>query len=374
MRGDMIFVRNRPRIRARLRRRRHRAPATVVIVGGGAAGLAAADMLRRDGLRAADHADQRRGRAAVDRPNLSKDYLAGDAPKTTGCRCGARGLLREQRHRPGARHAVSALDVARASGARSTNGERRQFGALLIATGADPVRLPIPGADSPHVHYLRSFADSRAIIDEGAVGASTWSWSARASSGSRWRPRSARGVSRCTSSRRSRVPLERVMGPELGRFVAGYTRSRASCSTSAQTVAGVDGRTVTLSGGTTLDADFVVVGVGVRPATALAEQAGLARRSGHRRERVPRDERARDLCRRRHRALARPASGERIRVEHWVVAERQGQAAARNMLGASRALRRRAVLLEPALRRDDQYVGHAERWETVAIDGSLERA
>src|SRR6266851_236982 len=140
-----------------------RHPSSIVIVGGGAAGLAAADMLRRERYEGPIVMISADADPPVDRPNLSKDYLAGEAqddwipmwPSDAYAQRKIELLL-------GSR--VSSIDP----GGRAVlleNGSRHDFGALLIATGADPVRLPIPGADSAQVLYLRSFADSRAIVE-----------------------------------------------------------------------------------------------------------------------------------------------------------------------------------------------------------------
>src|SRR5437016_209376 len=138
-------------------------PSSVVIVGGGAAGLAAADMLRREGydgpivLVSADEDPP------VDRPNLSKDYLAGEA-QDDWIPLWPSEAYAQRRIELVVRTRAASIDP----GSRTVlleNGSRRDFGALLIATGADPVQLPIPGADSRQVCYLRSFADSRAIVE-----------------------------------------------------------------------------------------------------------------------------------------------------------------------------------------------------------------
>ena len=305
----------------------------------------------------------------IDRPNLSKDYLAGEA-QDEWMPLRPPEYYTEQRIDLllGAR--VSSIDV-NAREVRLENGQRHKFGALLIATGADPVRLPIPGADSPHVHYLRSFADCRAIIEKTqsakhvvVVGASFIGLEVSASL-------RARGIAVDVVAP-DRVPLERVMGPEVGRFVQDLHEAQGVVFHLGQTVTGVDGRTVTLSGGTTLDADFVVMGVGVRPATALAETAGLELDRGivvneYLETSVPGIFAAGDVAR-----WPGGPSGERIRVEHWVVAERQGQVAARNMLGYRERFAAVPFFWSQHYDVTIRYVGHAEQWETVAIDGSLD--
>jgi len=366
--GDRVFVREKlptaqpaPSIPAR--------PSSIVIVGGGAAGVAAAEMLRREGYDGPLTMISADADPPVDRPNLSKDYLAGDAQEDWIPLWPAE-FYAEKKIEMLLGRKVTSIDPAKRS-LRLDDGSERSFGALLLATGADPVRLPIPGADGQQVMYLRSFADSRAIVERAKnakhvviAGASFIGLEVAASL-------RARGIDVDVVAPES-TPLEKVMGVEVGKFVRSLHEAKGVTFHLGQAVKAVDGRKVTLGDGTTLDADFVVMGVGVRPATTLAEQAGLAMDRGiavneYLETNVPGIFAAGDAAR-----WPDPHTGERIRVEHWVLAERMGQAAARNMLGARE--RFDAVPFFWSMHYDTaiRYVGHAEKWDTVKIDGSLE--
>jgi NADPH-dependent 2,4-dienoyl-CoA reductase/sulfur reductase-like enzyme len=331
--------------------------------------VAAAEMARRqgyDGPLALISAD---ADPPVDRPNLSKDYLAGEA-QDDWIPLWPNDFYVEQRIDLILSRRVSSIDPVKRS-VRLDDGSERTYGSLLLATGADPVRLPIPGAEGDQVRYLRSFADSRAIVERAAkaghvvvAGASFIGLEVAASL-------RARGIAVDVVAPES-MPLERVMGVEVGRFVRSLHEAHGVTFHLGQTVAGIDGRTVTLSGGSTIDCDFVVMGVGVKPAVALAEQAGLAMDRGiavneYLETSAPGVFAAGDAAR-----WPDPHTGERIRVEHWVVAERQGQVAARNMLGARERFDAVPFFWSRHYDATINYVGHAERWDEVAIDGSLD--
>src|SRR3989475_1583694 len=162
--GDRIFVRE--KVSPSAPKRGTEAPSSVVIVGGGAAGLAAADMLRREGYDGPLTIVSADASPPVDRPNLSKDYLAGTAQEDW-IPLRPSDYYRDRRINLLLHSRVSSLDTKRRRIALE-NGEGLEFGALLLATGADPVRLPIEGAADSQLHYLRTFADSKAIIAKAA--------------------------------------------------------------------------------------------------------------------------------------------------------------------------------------------------------------
>jgi NADPH-dependent 2,4-dienoyl-CoA reductase/sulfur reductase-like enzyme/nitrite reductase/ring-hydroxylating ferredoxin subunit len=344
-------------------------PPSIVIVGGGAAGVAAAEMVRRRGYDGPVTLISADTDPPVDRPNLSKDYLAGEA-QDDWIPLWPNDFYVDQRIELVLGRRVSSIDTGKRI-VRLDAGSERQYGALLLATGAEPVRLPIPGATDDRVRYLRSFADSRAIVERAGTarhvvvaGASFIGLEVAAAL-------RARGIGVDVVAPES-MPLERVLGTEVGRFVRSLHEAQGVTFHLGQTVARIDGRTVTLSGGAAIDSDFVVMGVGVRPAVAIAEQAGLAMDRGisvneYLETSAPGIFAAGDVAR-----WPDPHTGERIRVEHWVVAERQGQTAARNMLGARERFDAVPFFWSRHYDTNINYVGHAERWDEVSIDGSLE--
>ena len=344
-------------------------PASIVIVGGGAAGLAAADMLRREGYDGPVSIISADEDAPVDRPNLSKDYLAGEA-QDDWIPLWPSDLYRERQVDLTLRRRVTSIDP----GPRTVSlddGTRRTYGALLIATGANPVRPPIRGADGTDVFYLRSFADARAVVARAqsakhvvVVGASFIGLEVAASLRTR-----GVGVDVVAPSR---VPLEHVMGVDVGRFVQSLHEARGVRFHLGQTVKSIDERLVSLSGGGTLDADFVVIGVGVKPATALAEGVGLAIDDGivvneYLETSAPGIFAAGDVAR-----WPDPHTGDRIRVEHWVMAERQGQVAARNMLGRREPFDAVPFFWSQHYDTAIRYVGYAKDWDAVQVDGSFD--
>jgi NADPH-dependent 2,4-dienoyl-CoA reductase/sulfur reductase-like enzyme len=342
-------------------------PESILIIGGGAAGSAAADMIRREGYQGPLTIVSADTDLPVDRPNLSKDYLAGDA-QDDWLPIWSKEQYDERKIELVLGRRATALDPKMRT-VGLDDGSTRSYGVLLIATGADPVQLPVPGAPTVRVLYLRSWADGRAIVETAAgakralvIGASFIGLEVSASL--RKRGIEVHVVAPDT------LPLERVMGAEIGRWVQTVHESNGVRFHLGQTVASVNGRVATLSSGDTVDTDFIVVGVGVRPALALAEAAGLAIDKGivvneYLETSAPRVFAAGDNAR-----WPDPHSGKNIRVEHWVVAQRQGQTAARNMLGRRERFDAVPFFWSRHFDAAISYVGHAEKWDSVAVDGS----
>jgi NADPH-dependent 2,4-dienoyl-CoA reductase/sulfur reductase-like enzyme/nitrite reductase/ring-hydroxylating ferredoxin subunit len=344
------------------------APRTIAIVGAGAAGDSAAATLRREGYAGDIHVFGADPAPPVDRPNLSKDYLAGTAPEEW-LPLRSTTFFQEQRIELelGARVTAVSLEARRLTLA---DGREVGWDALLLATGAEPVRLTVPGAELPHVHTLRTLADSRAIIARAkdarravVVGGSFIAMEAAAAL-------RARGLEVSVVAPDA-VPLARVLGPEIGAFLRGLHEEHDVRFHLGQTVAAIDAGTVTLSGGERLAAELVVVGVGVRPALGLAEAAGLAVDRGvvvdaQLRASAPGVFAAGDIAR-----YPYGPTGERVRIEHWAVAQRMGRVAALNMLG--RGLPFSSAPFFWSMHYDVQlnYVGHAESWDHVDLHGAL---
>ncbi len=371
-RDGRVFVREKSELAAETPRRRASGttPESVVIVGGGAAGFAAAQTLRREQYQGPIVMLSDEDATPLDRPNLSKDYLAGTAPEEwiplqpdnfyaendIDLRLGTK---------------VSGID-ARSREVALSNGSRVPYDRLLLATGAEPVRLTIPGAELPHVRTLRSLTDSRAIIELAktarhavVLGASFIGLEVAASL-------RARGIEVHVVAPEER-PMARILGPEMGDFVRSLHEEHGVVFHLGETASAIGARFVELRSGGRLEADLVVAGIGVRPRTELATAAGLTGDRGvvvssHLETSVPGIFAAGDIAR-----WPDPHTGEAIRVEHWVVAERQGQTAARNILGEREAFTAVPFFWSQHYDVAINYVGHAQTWDDLAIEGDIAR-
>jgi NADPH-dependent 2,4-dienoyl-CoA reductase/sulfur reductase-like enzyme/nitrite reductase/ring-hydroxylating ferredoxin subunit len=344
-------------------------PTSVVIVGGGAAGNAAAETLRAEGYSGGITMLSADASLPCDRPNLSKGYLSGAAPSEFNLLRSSE-FYREQHIDVRLNARVSRIDTA-ARQAILTDGTRLEYGALLLATGAEPVRLDIPGHDLPHVHFLRTLADgeglvSKTTVSEQAVviGASFIGLEVAASL-------RARNITVHVVAPGA-TPMEKILGADVGQFIRRLHERNGVTFHLGTTVASIEERCVTLNTGERLTADVVVVGIGVRPSISLAKDAGLAIDRGisvdeYLETSVPGIFAAGDIARWPDRL-----TNERIRVEHWVVAERQGQTAARNMLGRRERFDAVPFFWTEQYDFSLAYVGHAESWDEALLEGRLD--
>jgi NADPH-dependent 2,4-dienoyl-CoA reductase/sulfur reductase-like enzyme/nitrite reductase/ring-hydroxylating ferredoxin subunit len=366
-RDGFVFVRERraePKTRVGLTA----APERIVIVGGGGAGFAAAAMLRREQYQGGIVMLSNDDAPPVDRPNLSKDTLAGSAPEDW------------VPLKPDSFYAENAIDLrlhVQVTGidphlkhVTLDDGTKIPFDRLLLATGAEPIRLPIPGADLQHVHVLRSLSDCRAIIAQAeaakravVVGASFIGLESAASL-------RARNIEVHVVAPEQR-PLVRILGPQMGDFIRALHEEHGVIFHLGDAPVEIETGRVRLKSGGSLDADLVILGVGVRPRTQLAEAAGLQVDRG-----VVVDAfletsasgifAAGDIAR-----WPDPYSGASIRVEHWVVAERQGQTAALNMLGRRESYAAVPFFWSQHYDIPINYVGHAETWDQLIVEGDI---
>jgi NADPH-dependent 2,4-dienoyl-CoA reductase/sulfur reductase-like enzyme/nitrite reductase/ring-hydroxylating ferredoxin subunit len=344
-------------------------PGSIIIVGAGAAGNAAAEMLRRENFRGKITMIGGDESVPYDRPNLSKDYLAGNAPEEW---IPLRTPEFYEEHDIELLRGVTVTAVeADKKIVRLSTGETKAYDRLLLSTGAEPVRLPIPGSDLAHVHYLRTLADSRSIIEAAkrakqavVIGSSFIGLEVTASL-------RARGLAVDVVAP-EKVPLERVLGDQLGGFVQKKHESEGVVFHLGRKPGEISATAVTLDDGTSLPADLVVVGVGVRPLTSLAEAAGASMDNGvlvdeFLETSLPGIFAAGDIAR-----FPDPRSGQTARIEHWAVAERQGQTAARNMIGAKEKFASVPFFWSAHYQTTITYVGRAERWDEILINGSVD--
>ncbi len=344
------------------------APGSVVVIGAGAAGAAAVETLRAEGYAGSITLVGDEAGGPVDRPNLSKDYLAGTAPKEWV-------TLRDADFYTGLEidriegDPAAAVDAA-ARTVTLASGRALHFGALLLATGAAPNVLRAPGGDRPHVRTLRSFTDAEAIIERATsakravvIGASFIGLEAAASL-------RARGLEVDVVGREA-VPLAKQLGPELGALVRSVHEEHGVRFHLGRSPASITEAAVVLDDGTSLPADLVVAGVGVKPRTALAEAAGLRVEDGvvvdaQFRTSAPGVFAAGDVAR-----YPQAGSGDLVRVEHWVAAERQGQAAARAMLGDTGPFRGVPFFWSAHYDLTISYVGVARDFDAIEVRGEL---
>jgi len=343
---------------------------TFVIVGASLTGAKAAETLRAEGF------DERvvlvgaEDERPYERPPLSKDYLRGEAERET-VYVHPEGFYSDHDIELRLGRTAVSVDVA-GSEVALDDGERLRYDRLLLATGAEPRRLSIPGGDLDGVLYLRSVADCDALrgrLDRGGtvvvIGAG---WiGAEVAASARQRGLDVTVIEPLT------VPLERVLGTEVGAVYRDIHVDHGVHMLLGTGVEAFEGGTaverVRTSDGRELECDFVVVGVGVQPRIGLAAQAGLAVDNGilvdeHLQTSAPGVFAAGDVANAHH-----PFYGERIRVEHWANALHQGPLAARAMLGEPDVYDRLPYFFSDQYDVGMEYAGFARRWDRVIFRG-----
>lgn len=343
-------------------------PQKIVIVGGGAAGFAAAELLRRLQYRGSLIMLSQDEAPPVDRPNLSKDYLAGQASEDW-LPLSPEDFYHENQIDLRLKSQVTGIDT-RSHEVVVAGNCRIAYDRLLLATGAEPIRLTIPGADLPHVATLRSLADCQKILARArtsrraiVLGASFIGL--EVAGALRVRGMDVHVVAP------GRVPMERVLGSQLGTLIQALHEQHGVVFHLEDQVTSIDSRGVMLKSGGALEADMVVAGIGVRPRIDLAQSAQLTIDRGvlvncFLETSEPGIFAAGDIAR-----WPDLYSGENLRVEHWVAAERQGQTAARNMLGYGEPFTAVPFFWSQHYDVRINYVGHAEKWDQIEVDGDI---
>ena len=345
---------------------------TYVIVGAALAGAKAAETLREEGFDGRVVLIGDEPEIPYERPPLSKDYLRGESERE-GAYVHPASFYDAQNIELRTEVSVTGVDLSASE--VIIGDERLGYSKLLIATGAEPRRIPVPGADLDGVHYLRSFADSDAL--RAAIEAST----SVAVIGAGWIGAEVAASARqkgleVTLIEQLDAPLERVLGRELGEIYGAIHRDQGVDLRTGSTVEAIEGsgraERVRLAGGDTVDCDFVVVGIGVAPRTALAEAAGLEVGDG-----ILVDERlktsadnvfaAGDVAGHWH-----PFFEQRLRVEHWHNALEQGPAAARSMIGTGEPYDKIPYFFSDQYDVGMEYAGHATEWDEVVFRGDVD--
>jgi 3-phenylpropionate/trans-cinnamate dioxygenase ferredoxin reductase subunit len=348
---------------------------TVAIVGAGLAGATAAQTLRDEGFDGQVVLLGEEPHRPYERPPLSKEYLQGKSPREKVF-VHPEGWYAE--HEVDLRLGVTAtaLDL-QARRLLTSEGDGVRYDSLLIATGSAPRRLTLPGSDLDGVLYLRRLEDSdriRAafagtprvvIVGAGWIGLETAA-AARVA-----------GLS-VTVLEQAEAPLARILGSRMSSVFSGLHRDNGvdlRCGVGISELTGTSGHVtgVRLSDGTLIEADLVLVGVGISPETGLAETAGLEVGNGitvdeHLRTSDPAVFAAGDVADAYH-----PLLGHRLRVEHWANARRQGAVAARSMLGQDAAYARLPYFFSDQFDLGMEYTGYVDpsSVEDVVVRGDL---
>lgn len=345
-----------------------------LILGAGAAGQAAAEALRETGYAGRVVLVTPETRRPYDRTKLSKAYLAGDAPDAALPLRDADFFERHSIELWTDREVVSLDPEART--AELSNGSTVRYDACLVATGGTPRRLPIDGADRDDIHVLRSWEDARMVSSKAedaqravVVGGSFIGMEVASSL-------VARGVE-VTVVDRAEVPLAAVLGPALGGMLQDAAEAKGVAFSLGAELERIerdgDGLAVLLASGQTLRADLLVMGVGVTPATAFLDGAPFRRDDGGLEtdaslRLTPGLFAAGDVA-----AYPEARLGARVRIEHWRLAQQHGRHAAQNLFADEPApFTGVPFFWTGQFGVNVRYVGHAEGWDEIVVDGSLD--
>ena len=346
----------------------------VLIVGAGHAGAQAAISLRQAGFEGSVAMIGDEKDPPYERPPLSKEYLAGKK-QLADFTPASSAWYRDHHIELQLGTEVSAIDPA-AHTLSLPDGSTVRYDKLLLATGSQPRRPPIPGADADGVHYLRTLDDSdalnSALVDGSSLAVVGGGWiGLEVAAGAR-----DRGVN-VTVVEMAELPLMAALGREVGEVFANLHREhgvdlRLGASVAEITTAGGKATGLRLGDGTTVDADAVLVAVGAAPDTALAEKAGLALGDGgvlvdsSLRTSDPDIYAVGDIASAEH-----PLYGTRIRTEHWANALKQPDVAVAGMLGKQAAYDELPYFFTDQYDLGMEYVGYAPRYERVAFRGDV---
>jgi len=348
-------------------------PRTFLIVGAGAAGNAAAETLRREKFAGRIVMITRESDQPYDRPNLSKDFVTGEAkPEWLPLR--SPKFYADQRIEVLTNTEVTSLDP-RARTVTFRGGETLSFDKALIATGGTPRISDVPGADGEGCFTLRSFSDARSIV-EAAAGAKRAVLVGSGFIGLEL------ASSLCTRGlevevvSREELPLAHILGERIARYLKRRHEQKNVTFHMGATVDRISGakgaKTVTLSGGKLLNADFVVFGLGVKPALDFLAGSDLVQDKGipvncRLETKYPGIFAAGDSA-----IVPNPAGGDAQRIEHWCVAERHGQHSARTMLGSTAPYDEVPFFWTRQTGISLKYVGNARTWSAIAVRGDVE--
>lgn len=353
-----------------IRPRTNTADQRFVIIGAGAAGVSAAVMLRRQGFQGSIHMVSDDKALPYDRPNLSKDFLAGNAPEEWI------PLYPEEFYKENKIHLERGVHVEKIDSHRQqvflSNGTSWRYDRCLIATGGEPVQPPIPGIEKGHVYLLRTLQDCRRLIARTSwshrvviVGAGFIGLEAAASL--RLRNMEVAVVAP------EEMPLLKTLGVHVGSYLKKIHEEHGVQFYLGHTVKEIRDRSVVLDDGQSLDCDFVLIGTGIKPNTMLAEQAGCAVKNGilvdeYLETSKPNLFAAGDIAR-----WPDPRSQRPIRVEHWEVAERQGQVAALNMMGDQIRFEEVPFFWTQHYDLQFSYIGYSDRFDRMDVIGDMDQ-